>query len=178
MNVVIVGYRGTGKTTVARLVAARLSWQAIDVDDEIEATAGLSVAEIFATQGEPAFRDIEEQVLARATALDAAVISTGGGTLQRDANRQRVKQASHVVWLTASPETIHRRMSSDPATAARRPALTALGGLDEIHHLLAVRTPWYEECATLVLDSETATCEQLAARIVDQIGHEPAQVRP
>lgn len=177
MNVVIVGYRGTGKTSVARLVAQRLGWQAVDVDDQIERAAGMTVAEIFARQGEDAFRDYEQRVLHDALALDRAVVSTGGGTLGRDANRRAVKQATHVVWLTATPATIHARMTADPASAARRPALTPLSGLAEIEHLLAVRTPWYQECATLVLDSETLSLAELATAIVARVAPD-GQVRP
>ncbi len=106
MNLVLIGYRGTGKSEVARLLAARLGWPWFDADEQIEAMAGLSIAEIFAAQGEAAFRDVESQVIARLAMQDRSVLALGGGAVMRPENRAAIGRQGQVVWLQATPETI------------------------------------------------------------------------
>ncbi len=137
MNLLLIGYRGTGKTAVARIVAQRLGWDAIDADEELERRAKKSIAQIFADDGEPTFRDLESHVLADLVKLDRKVISLGGGVVLRPDNRTLIKSAGAVVWLVASPETCLARIADDTATAARRPNLTARGGLDEIRAVVS-----------------------------------------
>jgi shikimate kinase len=162
--IVLIGYRGTGKTTVARLLAARLGWTWADLDDAIEQRAGKSIAAVFAEEGEPAFRDFEQRELARLVTREQLVLATGGGVVVRPENRELLQGVSQrggrVVWLRASPETIHERMSRDGTTAARRPNLTAAGGLNEIIQVLRQRMPWYAQCADATLDTEDKTPEQ------------------
>ncbi len=127
----LIGYRGTGKTTVARLVAQRLGRESIDADKEIERRAGKTIAAIFADDGEPPFRDLESAVVAD-LARTRLVISTGGGAVLREANRAAMQAAGPIVWLTASVDTIAVRIAGDAATARLRPNLTAVGGKAEI----------------------------------------------
>jgi shikimate kinase len=161
----LIGYRGTGKSSVARELAARLGFEWDDVDDRIEAAAGKSIAALFADDGEPAFRDLETRVLREICKRERCVTALGGGTLGREENRRAVKSAGTIIWLTASVDTIYRRMAADPATAARRPNLTAAGGRKEIEFMLAERTPIYRQCATFVIDTEDKTVSE----IVDEI---------
>ena len=166
-RIFLIGYRGTGKTSVARRLASALAYEAIDADDQIEARAGKTIAAIFAESGEAAFRDLESQVLADLVRRARAVVSLGGGVVLRSENRVLLRQAGDaVVWLTASPETILRRVAADATTSARRPNLTAGGGLAEIEQLLRQRLPCYRECATLEVDTEGKTPEDVAAEIV------------
>lgn len=165
----LIGYRATGKTSVARLLSAATGWPWTDVDEQIEARAGKSIARIFAEDGEPAFRDQESAVVADWCGRRPLVLSTGGGTPLRPENRRALRSAGKVVWLTARPETIWARMSADATTAARRPSLTDKNPWDEIVALLAVREPIYRETADLVIDTETATVEQIAAEIVRRL---------
>jgi shikimate kinase len=153
MNLLLIGYRGTGKSTVARLVAERLGWPWVDADVELERQAGKSIAAIFADDGEQAFRELESRVLAELVGLDRHVLALGGGVVLRPENRELIKKAGGVIWLTADPETILARVASDPTTAARRPNLTASGGINEIRELLLKREPLYRECATAVVDT-------------------------
>lgn len=154
MNVAFIGYRGTGKSCVARLLALRLGWPWIDADVELEFRAGKSIAQIFADEGEGAFRDLESQVIADLVRRPSTVIATGGGVVMREENRQALRSAGGVIWLKASPPTIYRRMAADASTMQRRPPLTAFGGLDEIVQLLARREPLYRQCADLEIDTE------------------------
>jgi shikimate kinase len=168
MNVILIGARGSGKTTVAKLLAERLGWSYVDSDDEIEARAGKSIAEIFAAEGEAAFRDRESQVVADLAARDGAVVALGGGAVMRPENRQAFEQA-RVVWLTASPATLWGRVAGDAATAGRRPQLSPQGGITEIIATLDARREIYRRCAHLVVDTEGKTPREIADAICKQL---------
>jgi len=168
MSLILIGYRATGKTTLAKLLAARLGWDWIDADAEIERRACKSIARIFAEDGEPAFRDLEVQVIADLCRRDRLVLATGGGAPMRTESRRAMRAAGPVVWLTARPETILARMNSDATTAARRPNLTAKSPLDEIVELLAVREPIYRETADYTIPTEGKTPETLVAEIMEK----------
>ena len=172
MNLVLIGYRATGKSTLARHLAQRLGWDWIDSDVEIEHRAGKSIARIFAEQGEPAFRDLEAAVIAdlcgggTCAAGRRLVLAAGGGAPLRKENRRAMRNSGHVVWLTAAPETILARMTGDATTADRRPSLTNRPPLDEIVQLLGRREPIYRESAHLIVDTEGKSPAQLADEIL------------
>jgi shikimate kinase len=166
MLLILIGYRATGKTTLARLLAERLGCDWIDADVEIERRAGKSIARMFAEDGEPAFRDLEAQVIADLCGRDDLVLAAGGGAPLRPESRQLMRQRGKVVWLVARPETILRRMSGDATTVARRPSLTDKGPLEEILQLLKVREPIYRETAHLEVDTEGKSPEQLADEVL------------
>ncbi|HMO85321.1 MAG TPA: shikimate kinase [Lacipirellulaceae bacterium] len=172
-NVALIGYRGTGKSTVARQLARRWGWACIDADVEIERRAGRSIAEIFAAQGETGFRDLEETVVAALCEQPAAVLALGGGAVLREANRAALRQCGAVVWLQATVEAIAGRLADDPTTASRRPNLTKSGGRQEIERVLAERTPIYRACATLEVDTEGKSPEAISDEIVAAIGSVP-----
>jgi shikimate kinase len=165
-HIILVGPRCTGKTTTGRLLAARLGLAFADVDDRIEAVAGKSIAEIFAHEGEAGFRDREAAALAELCALPAGVIATGGGAVLREANRRLLKSAGFVAWLTGAPEVLAARLEADPATAGRRPNLTALGGRDEVRALLAAREPLYREVAHIAVATDSLSPEAVASAIL------------
>jgi len=169
MNLVLIGYRATGKTTLARLLARRLAWDWIDADVEIERRAGKSIARIFAEEGEPAFRDLEAEVIAELCRQQRLVLAAGGGAPLRPESRRAMRASGRVVWLKAQPETILARMNADATTAGRRPDLTGKGPLEEILHLLAQREPIYRESAHLEVDTEGKTPDHLAAEILERV---------
>ena len=173
MNLVLIGYRATGKTTLARLLAERLGWDWTDADVEIERRAGKSISRIFAEEGEPAFRDLEAEVIGHLCRRSQLVLAAGGGAPMRPESRQAMRDAGKVVWLKARPETIHARMSGDATTAARRPDLTDKGGLEEIVDLLARREPIYRQSAHLEIDTEAKSPDALAAEILERAGLAP-----
>jgi shikimate kinase len=166
MILILIGYRATGKTTLARLLAERLGWDWIDADVEIERRAGKSIARIFAEDGEPAFRDLEAQVVADLCRRDDLVLAAGGGAPLRPESRQAMKRSGKVVWLKAQPETILARMSGDQTTLGRRPSLTEKGPLDEIVHLLGQREPIYRESADLEVDTESKAPGEIVSEIL------------
>jgi shikimate kinase len=166
MNLILIGYRATGKTTLARLLAERLGWESTDADVEIERRAGKSIARIFAEDGEPAFRDLEVKVTADLCLRDRLVLAAGGGAPMREENRAAMRACGQVVWLQARPETILARMSADPTTVSRRPSLTDRSALDEIKVVLTRREAVYRQTADLEVETEGKTPGQLVDEIL------------
>jgi shikimate kinase len=169
MNLFLIGYRGSGKTSVAAALAEQLAWPWIDADAELEREAGQTIKEIFATEGEVAFRDREAATLAMLAQRDGWIIALGGGAVLREDNRRAVAGRGKVVWLKAAPETLLARISADPTTAERRPNLTARGGLAEIRELLAKRAGLYEAWADLVVDSGERSPAEIARTICTEL---------
>jgi shikimate kinase len=166
MNLYLIGYRGSGKSTVARLVAEQIGLPWVDADATLEQRAGKSIRQIFSESGEEEFRELESAELALLADAPAHVVSLGGGAVLRQVNRQRIRSSGKVVWLRARPSTLLARIEADATTAQRRPNLTSAGGLPEIEQLLAVRTPIYAECADFVVDVDKLSPAEAAAAIV------------
>lgn len=163
--VFLIGYRGTGKTATAERLAQRLGWDWHDADAVLEQSQGRTIRQIFAEEGEGAFRDAESRILGELSQLDRHVIATGGGVVLRSENRANLKRG-RVVWLTAEPAILWQRMLGDHATAERRPNL-AQGGLAEIEEMLRLRTPWYAECADFRIDTGTQPPDKVADAIAE-----------
>lgn len=169
MNLFLIGYRGSGKSSVAAALAELLGWPWIDTDLEIERQAGKTIRQIFAEEGEAGFREREAAAIARIAAADRQVVALGGGAVLRPDNRLALRGRGRVVWLQASPQVLWQRIAGDPATAARRPDLTAAGGLAEVERLLAERTPLYAACADLTVPTEGLAPGEIAQQIVRQL---------
>jgi shikimate kinase len=165
MVISLIGYRGSGKSSVAPLLASRLGWEWFDADSLIEKAAGCTIREIFTNHGEPHFRELERQVMAELLGRQQIVIAAGGGAILNADTRRLLSTAGPVVWLRASIATLEGRINQDVTTAARRPALTNRIGAQEIEELLAQREPLYRQCASLTIDTDG----QGASRIADQI---------
>ncbi len=168
---ILIGYRATGKSTVAKILGAKLDIPVLDSDPEIERQSGKSIADIFAREGETAFRDRESKILADIlnNTEGPMILATGGGAILRPENRRLLRQSGHVVWLTASPETILRRLQGDPNSPTTRPSLTDLPAAEEIIALLEKRRPLYEETSHRMIDTETLAAEEIAEMICGEI---------
>jgi shikimate kinase len=168
MSVVLIGYRGSGKTTVGRKLADRLWQPFIDTDELITQRAGKSIKDIFSQDGEEAFRDLEEQAIKEVSLLGDHVISIGGGAVLRETNRNLLKGSDHrLIYLKCEPATLNQRIHGDPATQATRPNLTGLGGgLHEVEQLLAHREPLYRQLMHKELDVTHLTPEEAVVHIV------------
>jgi shikimate kinase len=164
----LVGYRGTGKSTVARLLGERWQRPWIDADRYLEDKLGRTIRSVFASEGEEGFRVREAEALAELCQRPGLVIATGGGVVLLPANRQLMREHGLVVWLTARPEVIWARLQQDTATAEQRPDLT-VGGLPEVEDLLARRQPLYQECADLVVDTSDVLPEDVVVTILRQL---------
>jgi shikimate kinase len=155
-NVILIGYRGSGKTTFGKLIADQLWKKFVDVDDETcKRFKGKTIAAIWQEFGEPAWRKEEIAVTKELCAKKGMVIGLGGGTLMQEEAKRAVKEAANTVriYLKCEAEELHRRISADTKSAATRPALTQFGGgLEEIKAMLAKREPVYLEVADHVFD--------------------------
>ena len=154
MGIVLIGYRGSGKTTVGRLLGKKLGKPFVDADEEIVRAAGKTIAEIFAERGEGAFREMESEVVRRILRWPEYVIALGGGALGRQENRRALADGAHrVVYLRCRPEELLKRIHGDRQTAATRPPLTRLGGgVEEIQQVLAQREAIWMAVKTYDLD--------------------------
>ncbi len=162
MNIVLVGYRGTGKSAVAALLAQRLGLEVVHLDAEIERRAGKSIPQIVDDVGWSGFRDLEEEVVRAFAARDGLVLDCGGGVIERDANFAVLRQAGPVIWLTASVATIVQRIQGD----RQRPSLTGTKSFtDEVAEVLERRTPRYRQIAHHTVNTEALAVEQVAAEI-------------
>jgi len=165
-KLLLIGYRAVGKTAVARALAKKTGLEWIDADDEIERRAEKTIAEIFEQWGEPGFRELEAAVVRDLVAGEQPIISLGGGAIIREAAFNLVKNSGTVVWLRAQPETIQQRLSADQLTRERRPSLTPRGPMAEITELLEQRTPVYEACADIIVDTDDASPESVVTEIL------------
>lgn len=166
MSAILIGGRGSGKTTIGRKLADRLWQPFLDTDDLIVSAAGRTIAEIFASDGEAAFRDLEERAVRQAIERADHVIALGGGSLIRESSRKAVRASGRrVIYLKCDPVEMHRRITADPSSAAMRPDLTATGGLAEVTRLLAEREPIYRQCMTAELDVTRLTPEEAVVHI-------------
>ncbi len=164
----LVGYRGTGKSTVGRIVAHRLGRPFADADREVEAAEGLSIRSIFAERGEPAFREAEARVIADlAGRMASGVVATGGGSVLDPGNRRALRRFGFVAWLAADPDTLAARLSRSGTGVLDRPALTPLGTLAEIAEVLAARAPLYREVADAVIETAGRSVDQVADAVLD-----------
>jgi shikimate kinase len=162
-RIFLIGYRGTGKSATARVLAERLGWSWCDADQLLEERFAKTIRQIFDEEGEGGFRAKESAILEELSARPRCAIATGGGVVLRPENRARLKSGA-TIWLTAAPATIWQRLQDDRTTAERRPNLTQ-GGLAEVEELLRVRQPLYEACADWTVD----TTEQPPERVAEQI---------
>jgi shikimate kinase len=170
-NLFLIGYRGTGKTTVARILAERMGWSWIDADGALEERYGRSIRRIFEEEGEAGFREKETAVLDELCRSHNQVIATGGGVILRAANQERLRAAGRVVWLTADAQTLWQRLQADAKTHERRPPLSG-GGLVEIEQLLQVRGPLYQGCADFTVDTTNHSPDAVARRIIELLESE------
>ena len=169
MILTLIGTRGTGKTTVAPLLAARLGWTWVDADVELERRAGRTIREIFSTDGEPVFRALERQTLCELLQRDRLVLAAGGGAILNADTRRDFRAAGPVVWLQASPDTVAARLSGDAVTASQRPNLTSAGGIEELRAIVRQREPLYRETACLSIITDERPAADIAGEILSQL---------
>ena len=169
-GLVLIGYRGTGKSTIGRIIAARTHAPFADADTELERTLGRSIRAIFEKEGEAAFRAHEVAVLRGLTTdpeLAGGILATGGGAILAEENRQALRNFGLVAWLTADPGTLARRLASSRQAGTDRPALTAAGTLHEVATVLSGRLPLYRATADVEVVSAGRSVHEVADEVVN-----------
>lgn len=161
----LVGLPGSGKSTIGRQLARRLKLPFVDSDHVIEERLGCSIRNYFESEGEASFRDVEESVIDEVTQSTGRVLSTGGGSVLRAVNRQRLNDRSHVVYLRSSPEELFRRLRHD----VNRPLLQVADPLDRLRDLYAQRDPLYRETAHFVIETGRPSVSTLVNIIMMQL---------
>lgn len=162
-NLALIGFMGSGKSSVGREAAHLLHFTYLDTDQVIEARAGKTVSEIFAQDGEPAFREWEVRIVEELTHRDRTVIGTGGGLPINPANLASLKTHALVLCLWATPETLFERVRAH----SHRPLLNEPDPLAKIRQLLASREPHYRQADVLV-STEMRSVQEIAAQVVHQ----------
>lgn len=163
MNIVLIGYRGTGKSVVAALLAARLHMPWISLDARVVTRAGMSIQDIVRQVGWPAFRDMEAAAARELAELDNIIIDTGGGIIERTENIDVLRANGRIIWLKASVKTIIARIHGD----SERPSLTEGQSFTaEVAEVLERRTPLYRNAAQYEIDTDQLTPKQVAERVI------------
>ncbi|MEO7932660.1 MAG: shikimate kinase [Chthoniobacterales bacterium] len=165
-NILLVGFMGTGKSSLARILARKTGCLLVDTDAAIEKKAGEPISAIFAGRGENVFREIETEVLRSHLGQSGCIISTGGGMVVREENRRLLPQIGLVVWLRASEEVIFERVSRNN----RRPLLQTPDPRGTLHDLLVLREPWYREVAQLEIDTGKVSRGQAVSTVLEAAG--------
>jgi shikimate kinase len=161
----LIGLPGSGKSTVGRQLARRLQLPFVDSDQVIEQRLGCSIREYFEREGEERFRDVEEAALDDLTQHHQGVLSTGGGSVLRPANRERLHQRGQVVYLHSPPEEVFRRLRHD----VNRPLLQVSDPLGRLRDLYALRDPLYREAAHFVIETGRPSVAALVGAIIFQL---------
>ncbi|MGD1088241.1 MAG: shikimate kinase [Verrucomicrobiota bacterium] len=163
VNLALIGFMGTGKTSVGRMIAEQLHFDYLDTDELIQMHTGRTIADIFKTDGEPAFRALEQNVVAELASRVKTVVATGGGLPTNPVNLAGLKTHALVVCLWASPETIWERVRNQ----SHRPLLHDADPQKKIHELLAAREPFYRQ-ADVLLNTELRSVREVTQQIVHQ----------
>jgi len=163
-SIVLIGFMGTGKTTIGRRLARSTDLPFEDTDDLIVERAGLTIPEIFRMHGEAAFRKVESESLAKLDPRCPRILSTGGGIVLAPANRARLRELGFVVWLSATEEEIQQRVSRN----RKRPLMQGGNPRETIQRLLGERTPFYRETADWTLDTTGLAISETVRLILGQ----------
>ncbi|MHB9097018.1 MAG: shikimate kinase [Syntrophales bacterium] len=165
MNIILMGFRCTGKTSAGRRLAEELGVPFTDTDELIERRTGRLIPRIVAEQGWLAFRALERDVIREFAGTDRGVIALGGGAVCDAENVELLKTNGIFVLLSACPEAITARMGKDAAQGAERPSLTGAPSLDEIRAVMAEREPIYRRLADIVVDTTEIEADRVAEKI-------------
>jgi shikimate kinase len=165
-NIALIGYMGTGKTIVGQALAEKLNMNLVEMDWFIEQEAGMSIPEIFSTEGEIGFREREIAATKKIAGEKNCVIACGGGIILNKINTDRLKESSVIVYLTASPRTILKRVSGE---AGQRPLLEVEDQLKTIKEMLKYRGPYYQRAAEVTVNTSRLTVDAVTETIIARL---------
>jgi shikimate kinase len=169
MNIVLIGYRCSGKTAVGGILADELGRDFLDTDVLIEERAFCSIETLISLKGWDHFREIEKAVVQDLSIKDNLVIATGGGVVMDEENVKNLKKNAWIVWLNGSPDVLKERMDKDERSGKSRPSLTGADPLGEIAQVLSTRRPLYEQAGNLTVDTSNLSIREAVALIMKTI---------
>jgi len=169
MNIYLIGYRGTGKTSVGKFLAAHIGWDFIDMDDKLSNQFNTSIRSFVNRFGWDEFRERELDLIRKIGASTRKIVATGGGIILKDANVECMQNSGRVVWLNASAETIKARLSGDGLTVEMRPALTSEGTLTEVETVLRQRNPRYERGMDFSVNTDARPISEICQDIINAL---------
>lgn len=164
-NIVLIGFMGSGKTTIGRKLAAKLDYRFVDMDIEIETKAGMKITEIFSKYGEAEFRKMESRICEELSKAKNCVIATGGGVIKNDKNMELLKENGIVLYIKATPEHVYRNIKNDTT----RPLLQCEDKLAKIKELMEERKPLYESKNDITFDVSGLNAKEAVERIMSVI---------
>ena len=161
-NIFLIGFMGCGKSTMAKILSEEMGWKLIEMDETIEAEAGMSINKIFELYGESHFRDLESTLVERIAAEGGAVVSCGGGVVLREQNVETMKKTGKIVYLSATPETIYEHVKD----STNRPLLNGNMNVEHIRNLMEKRLPIYEKAADEIICVDKKEKLEIAKEII------------
>jgi shikimate kinase len=168
MNIVLIGYRCSGKTSSGKIIAKKTGRRFIDIDAMIEQRSGSSIEEIIAVKGWKHFRGLEKEVIKEISGMDNLVIATGGGVVIDEDNVMNLKKNGFVVWLKAGIDILKERIERDEVSGITRPSLTGRDTMDEVEAVLASRNPLYKKAGDLVIETDKISIREVANLIIKE----------
>ena len=169
MNLFLIGYRCSGKTTVGKAIAKTIDWSFVDSDIEVIKICGKSIKDIIDTEGWESFRRKERSTLKYISTKDRQVVATGGGVVLDADNIKAMKTCGTVIWLGASAATIQKRMLQDKNSGHFRPALTDQGRIEEIEGMLLERKPYYQSASDFFIHTDNVPVNEITQKIIKKL---------
>ena len=166
MNIVLIGYRDSGKSTVGSRLAARLKMRFVDTDGLIEERQGISITDIVKSHGWDHFRELEKSIIEEISIGNDLVIAPGGGAVLDAGNVKVLGRNAFIIWLKADQDTLLKRMNRDPGTETRRPTLTGKETLEEIEETISEREPFYDKASEIQIDTSLLAVDAVVERIL------------
>lgn len=169
MNIVLIGYRCTGKTSAGKIIAEKLDKKFVDTDELIKEKSGRSINDIVSMYGWQHFRDIETEVVREVSSVENQVIATGGGVIMNEENVYNLKDKGFLVWLHADVDIIKKRLGEDAISGENRPSLTGDDPTDEIKKVMEQRGPIYSNVSDMSVDTSQMNIKEVVDIIVEKI---------
>lgn len=165
INIFLIGFMGSGKSSVSRVLHRKYQMEQLEMDEEIERQEQMTISEIFQEKGEPYFRNLETELLKKIGSRENLVVSCGGGTAMRKENVQIMRNHGRIVLLKASPETVYERVRNSHA----RPLLEGNMNVSYIRKLMEGRMPAYEEASDFIVETDGKKVEEICREILRQL---------
>lgn len=171
-KVILIGFRGAGKTTVGKILAERLNLPFLDLDDEVQRRVGLSIKEMVERYGWSYFREMEKEVLEDLIEKERCVVALGGGSVLHEDLMEKLKNRSFIIYLKISPATAVERITKDSRSEQTRPSLSDLSLVEEVEKVLKERALLYEKYADIIIEVDKENLNTLLKEILKHLEYE------